>query len=172
MVYRTKTYIAADWDKDIDAVIQLHKWNDSNYYSKLDFFDVHKIIQARDTSLYCSIKSSLRIRMNMCKTFILIVGSQTNQLRKGSCQYCDNYINSCYTTCLAYHPLSFESYIAQECRMAVKNNLNIVVLYNSNHIDKQLCPEIIRDKGIHVPMKLDGEYYYPAVRDALIQVEL
>lgn len=31
MVYRTRTYIAADWDGDRDAVDQLHKWNDSNY---------------------------------------------------------------------------------------------------------------------------------------------
>lgn len=32
MVYRTRTYIAADWDGDRDAVEQLHKWNDSNYW--------------------------------------------------------------------------------------------------------------------------------------------
>lgn len=31
MVYRTRTYIAADWDGDRDVVEQLHKWNDSNY---------------------------------------------------------------------------------------------------------------------------------------------
>lgn len=32
MVYRTRTYIAADWDGDRDAVDQLHKWNDSDYW--------------------------------------------------------------------------------------------------------------------------------------------
>ena len=32
MVYRTKTYIAAEWDGDKDAVEQLKKWNDSNYW--------------------------------------------------------------------------------------------------------------------------------------------
>lgn len=29
--YRTRTYIAADWDHDKDAVDQLHKWNNSNF---------------------------------------------------------------------------------------------------------------------------------------------
>ena len=42
MVNRTKTYIAADWDNDFDAVEQLHKWNDNPFYSKLDFVDVHE----------------------------------------------------------------------------------------------------------------------------------
>ena len=28
-VYRTRTYIAADFDHDKDAVDQLHKWSDS-----------------------------------------------------------------------------------------------------------------------------------------------
>lgn len=32
MAYRTRTYIAADWDGDIDAVEQLRKWNDSKYW--------------------------------------------------------------------------------------------------------------------------------------------
>ena len=31
MVYHTRTYIAADWDHDFDAVEQLRKWNDSGY---------------------------------------------------------------------------------------------------------------------------------------------
>lgn len=32
-LYRTRTYIAADFDNVKDAVDQLHKWNDSNYWS-------------------------------------------------------------------------------------------------------------------------------------------
>lgn len=30
MAYRTKTYIAADWDGDKNAVEQLYKWKNSN----------------------------------------------------------------------------------------------------------------------------------------------
>ena len=59
MTYRTKTYIAADWDQDEDAVNQLHKWNNSNHWS-LNFHDAHEITKAKDSSLYCSIKSSLQ----------------------------------------------------------------------------------------------------------------
>ena len=40
MAYRTKTYIAADWDGDKNAVEQLYKWKKSNYWS-LDFHDAH-----------------------------------------------------------------------------------------------------------------------------------
>ena len=50
MVYRTRTYIAADWDGDRDAVDQLHKWNDSNYWG-LSFTDAHDLQQSRDSSL-------------------------------------------------------------------------------------------------------------------------
>lgn len=59
MVYRTRTYIAGDWDHDKDAVDQLHKWNDSNYWS-LSFTDAHDLTQSNDGSLNCSIKASLK----------------------------------------------------------------------------------------------------------------
>lgn len=71
MVYRTKTYIAADWDGDKNAVEQLYKWKKSNYWS-LDFHDAHDLTQARDSSLNCSIKSSLATRLDVSKTFVLI----------------------------------------------------------------------------------------------------
>jgi len=59
MQRRTKTYIAGDWDNDIDAINQLHKWNLGDKWS-LHFVDVHSLTQSYDTSLYCSIKDSLR----------------------------------------------------------------------------------------------------------------
>ena len=59
MGYRNKTYIAADWDSDVNAVEILHHWNDSRHWS-LSFHDAHEMKQARDTSLCCSIKKSLR----------------------------------------------------------------------------------------------------------------
>ena len=76
MAYRTKTYIAADWDGDKNAVEQLYKWKKSNYWS-LDFHDAHDLTQARDSSLNCSIKSSLATRLDVSKTFVLIVGNTT-----------------------------------------------------------------------------------------------
>ena len=89
MAYRTKTYIAAHWAGDKDADDQLHKWNDSNYWS-LSFTDAHDLTQARDGSLNCSIKASLGTRLDASKTFVLIVGENTRTVRSGSCQYCDS----------------------------------------------------------------------------------
>ena len=172
MANRTKTYITADWDKDIDAVEQLRKWNDSDFFTKIDFVDVHEYVQSRDDSLCCTIKRSLNERMNMCKTFILIVGSKTNFITKGSCQYCPKYKdfwNGPY--CESRHPLSFKSYIEHECNLAVKDELSIVVLYNSNYVNKQLCPEAVRNVGVHVPMKKYGLYNYSNVRDAILNAE-
>ena len=75
-LYRTRTYIAADFDHDKDAVDQLYKWNDSNYWS-LSFSNAHDLQTSSDNSLFCSIKSSLKYRMDGSKTFVLIVGDHT-----------------------------------------------------------------------------------------------
>ena len=50
MVYRTRTYIAADWDNDSNAVQQLNYWNDNKYFS-LSFTNAHDLQQARDSIL-------------------------------------------------------------------------------------------------------------------------
>lgn len=71
--YRTRTYIAGDWDNDKDAVDQLHKWNDSNYWN-LSFTDAHDLTSSRDSSLNCTIKASLKTRMDASKhSFLLLV---------------------------------------------------------------------------------------------------
>lgn len=93
MTYRTKTYIAAEWDTDHDAVEQLRKWNDSNYWV-LSFSDAHDLTSARDDSLNCSIKKSLKSRLDASKRFVLIVGGKTDSVASGSCQHCGSY-NSC-----------------------------------------------------------------------------
>lgn len=169
MTYRTKTYIAGDWDGDRDAINQLHKWNDSNYWS-LSFTDAHDITQANDTSLNCSIKKSLALRMDASKTFVLIVGDNTINLRSGSCSYCGSYIGYSHS-CSRGYQTSLKSYIEYECDKAVRDGLKIVVLYNSTIVRKNKCPEILRDRGYHAPMqKWEGNklyWDYQAVKDAL-----
>lgn len=172
MTYRTKTYIAADWDNDGDAVRQLREWNDSDFLTKIDFVDVHEYVQARDSSLCCTIKRSLNERMNMSKTFILIVGAETDRLTKGSCQYCEKYIHRASGgACISGNAVNYRSYIEHECSLAIKGKLNIVVLYKSSYVNKQLCPEIIRNIGVHSPMKENGKYSYSTVRDAILRAE-
>ena len=149
MSYRTRTYLAGDWDGDRDLIDQIHKWNKSNYWS-LSFSDVHECIQASDDSLNCSIKKSLATRLDMSKTFVLIIGENTNSVRSGSCQYCQSYYNG---RCYRGHNVDYRSYIEFECEKAVRdrNYMNIVVLYNSSSVIKERCPEVIRYYGNHLP---------------------
>ena len=71
MAYRTKTYIAGDWTGDKDAIDKLYQWNTSKYWS-LSFTDAHDLTKAKDSSLNCTIKRSLKVRMDASKTFVLI----------------------------------------------------------------------------------------------------
>lgn len=165
MFYRTKTYIAADWDGDYQAVKQLYKWEKS-----LSFKDAHSITQARDDSLNCSIKLSLDKRLNASKTFVLIVGSNTKTVRNGRCQYCNSY-NSWTGGCARGHSIDNKSYIEYECKRAIEDKLKIIVLYNSASVDKSKCPDVIKYMGRHVAMCTyeNGKYYwnYQAVKNAL-----
>jgi len=169
MVYRTKTYIAGDWDGDKDAIDQLHKWNDSNFWS-LSFTDGHDLTQARDGSLNCSIKSSLATRLDASKIFVLVVGTNTKTVKSGSCQYCDSY-NSWTGSCARQYSVDLRSYVEYECAKAVRDGLKIVVLYNAASVDKSKCPDAVKGTGTHVAMCYlkDGKYYwdYQTVKNAL-----
>lgn len=158
--YRTRTYIAADFDQDRDAVEQLHKWNDSNYWS-LSFTDAHELQTSNDSSLYCSIKSSLKYRMDGSKTFVLIVGDQTSSITKGGCQYCGRY-NSYNSSCAKGYSVDYRSYINFECDKAVEAEIKIIVLYKDIKVDRSKCPASVRYMGTHAKMlKIEnGKYYW------------
>ena len=106
MAYRTRTYIAGDWTNDKNAIDQLYKWNNSDYWG-LDFVDVHQFHQSNDGSLNCSIKDSLRDRMDSCKTFVLVVGDKTNITTAGACSNCSSYV---YGYCRRNNTTSDKSY--------------------------------------------------------------
>jgi len=169
-MYRTKTYIAADWDHDKDAVERIYRWKNSEKWS-LDFHDAHELTQARDSSLPCSIKASLKKRMDVSKTFVLIVGNHTNTVTKGSCHLCGSF-NNYIGYCVKGHTIDRRSFIKYECDKAIEANIKIVVLYYATSVDKSKCPSAVRYTGIHVPMVYegnDGQYYwdYQAVKKAL-----
>ena len=180
MYYRTRTYIAGDWDHDYDAVEMLHYWNDSSRYG-LSFLDAHDLRQARDSSLNCTIKRSLADRMNASKTFVLIVGENTVSLRAGGCQYCSDYRTNPWITptpyCTRGKTIDNRSYITFECEKAVKDGLNIIVLYKSTSVDRNKCPEVLRNIGIHVSMKRwnniawKSEWDYQSVKSAFDKVK-
>ncbi len=159
-LYRTRTYIAADFDHDKDAVDQLHKWNDSNYWS-LSFTDAHDLQTSSDDSLYCSIKSSLKYRMDGSKTFVLIVGDHTDSITKGGCQYCRSY-NPWTGACARGYTVDTRSYIKYECDKAVEAGIKIIVLYNDTSVNRSKCPAAVRYKGTHAKMVKceNGKYYW------------
>lgn len=169
MAYRTKTYIAGDWDKDKVVIDQLHKWNDSKKYN-LSFTDAHDLTQAKDSSLNCSIKKSLKSRLDISKTFVLIVGEKTKSLRAGDCQLCPSY-NSWNKFCARRYSIDYRSYIEYECEIAKKDINKIVVIYNSFKVDRTKCPDVIKYIGTHIPAYyyLDGQCYwnYQKIKDAI-----
>lgn len=173
MAIRTRTYIAADFDHDKDAVDILYKWKNDGRL-EFDFNDAHELTQAQDSSLPCSIKSSLKQRMDISKTFVLIVGNHTNSITKGSCQYCGSY-NSWTEACARGHSADYRSYIEYECDKAVEAGINIIVLYKSTVVDRSKCPEAVRFKGFHVAMEYNSAGYlywnYDAVKAAFDKVK-
>lgn len=160
MVYRTKTYIAGDWTGDSDLIQKLDEWNKNDNFA-LSFVNVHEVTQSSDDSSNCSIKKSLRKRMSISKTFILIVGDNTKSLRSGACCLCKSY-NPGFPTinipalCLKGYSIDNRSYIEYECEMALKDYNagelnNIVVIYNGLIIPNyDKCPSVLRNVGTHI----------------------
>lgn len=145
---RDCTYIAADFDHDKPAVDILY-WMRENGY--LNFKDAHDLQQSNDDSYACSIKKSLKFRMDNSNRFILIVGYHTDTVSKGGCQLCESY-NSYTSHCARNGNIDYRSFIKFECDKAVEANIKIVVLYKSLEIDRDLCPEAVRWKGTHKQM--------------------
>lgn len=147
---RPYTYIAADWEHDYNAVVILKKWNESRYVN-FSFLDAHDLQQARDSSLNCSIKASLSARLEKSYRFILIVGDNTKNLRSGGCYLCSSY-NSWTGACARGHYIDNRSYIDFECEKAIRDGMQIRVLYNALNVDLNKCPQIIRYNGLHSAM--------------------
>ncbi len=161
MYYRTRTYVAGDWDGDKEAIELLQKWNEGDKWL-LSFSDAHKLMQARDDSLNCSIKKSLLSRLNASKRFVLIAGKETKTRRAGKCQYCNKF-----TYCINKSAWTQDySFIEYECYEAVKQmnkgNMDIVVLYNGAKCWRHYCPDLLYNVGIHIPMHkvIDGIAYW------------
>lgn len=156
MAYRTRTYIAADWDNDKDAVDMLYKWNEDNSLA-LSFVDAHELSECRnDDTNNCNIKKNCSQNLDHSKDFVLIIGKKTKHLRAGYCMYCKDYKTCKYTY------KTDKSFIEFECDYAVRNKLPIIVLYNSWNVDMSLCIDSVVYRAIcHVPMKkLVGKNYW------------
>lgn len=168
-VNRTKTYIAADFDHDKDAVDILHEWR-KDVGKDFYFEDAHELQTSNDDSLNCSIKASLKYRMDYSKLFVLIVGNHTKTVTKGGCQLCASY-NSYSRSCARKRSVDYRSFIQYECDKAMEAGIKIIVLYKDTIINRNLCPEQIKLVGTHVAMiteGINGRLYwnYDAVKNA------
>lgn len=170
MAYRTKTYIAGDWTGDKDLIDKLYEWNNSRFW-KLHFLDAHDLTSSYDTSKPCSIKRSLSTRLDASKTFVLIVGSGTLGLTKGSCRWCNSY-DSYHQSCHTGGRVDYRSFVQYECEKAKRDGLKIIVLYNSTYVDRSKCPECLRNNGFHIAAcyNRNGQSYwnYQAIKDAIM----
>ena len=170
MSNRTYTYLAADWDNDKEVIDKLRSWNDSDYWG-LSFKDAHDLMQSSDSSLNCSIKDNLGDRMDVSKTFVLIVGDKTRSIRAGSCSYCGYYSDS--SGCNKGWSTSLKSFIEYECDKAVRDGLRIVVIYNSASIFKNRCPDAVVDKGTHIAgYRLENgsrKWNYTEIKNAIMK---
>jgi hypothetical protein len=175
MYYRTRTYLAGDWEGDEDLIQTILGWKENGHLA-LDFSDAHELTQSRDSSLHCSIKKSLSSRLDASKTFILVVGEHTNTVTKGSCKDCRNY-SSYFQSCGAGGYADYRSFVKYECekaaRDALEGKMRIVVIYNSLRVYKERCPEIIRNIGQHIPGKCCDAYgrvkpNYQVIKNAIM----
>lgn len=174
-MYRTRTYLAGDWDGDSNLINKIKEWNDNGYLA-LDFTDAHALTQARDGSLNCTIKNSLAWRMNASKRFVLIVGDKTDTVTSGSCQYCEDY-KSFFQECNRKHSVDLRSYVKYECEIAARdyrsNKIKVVVIYNFMNVYKYKCPEAVRNIGIHIPGIIcdsngNKRFDYQAIKNAIM----
>ena len=174
MHYRTRTYLAGDWDGDRNLIQQIMDWN-KNGYLTLDFTDAHELKQARDGSLNCTIKDSLSDRLNRSKTFVLIVGDKTDSVTSGSCRHCQDYRSSSLS-CARGHSQDLSSFVKYECKKAARdyrnNEMKIVVVYNYMSVHRDKCPEAVRNIGNHIAgitrdINGNAKFDYQSIKNAI-----
>lgn len=123
----------------------------------MPFTDAHELTQSSDSSSNCSIKASLKKRMDASKRFVLIVGDSTNIVTAGSCIWCGSYNIHTYA-CAKNRSVDYRSYIKYECDKAVEAGIKIIVLYKSITVNKSKCPEAVKNMGVHAPMYCRNAY--------------
>lgn len=125
MAYRNKTYVCFDGDEDIRYYRLMTAWK-ANDNSTFNFHNAHDLNTARDSSQEESIKRQLRERFANSKTFIILVGEKTKNLRK---------------------------FVKWEMDVALRLGLPIIAVnLDGSRVQTERCPPTIRDVlSVHVP---------------------
>lgn len=125
MAYRNKTYVCFDADNDIHYYRLMQAWK-QNDNTEFDFYNAHELNRLLPTSSEDTIKRKLRERLLNTKTFIVLIGKQTQFLYR---------------------------FVRWEMEQALSLNLPIVAvnLNGKRRMDSERCPAIIRNElAIHV----------------------
>lgn len=125
-------YVAFDGDKDKWAYGFMKGWktNDKVDFNFKDAHELDSMSSRAQNEAY--VKSALKERMKASSALVVIVGEKTKNLYK---------------------------YVRWEIELALELDLPIIVanLNNTNGMDAQFCPPILRDTcAIHVPFKKDA----------------
>ncbi len=125
MPYRNKTYICFDGDEDIRYYRLMTAWK-ANDNSSFNFHNAHDLNTARDNSQEESIKRQLRARFANSKTFVVLIGKKTKNLRK---------------------------FVKWEMEVALRLGLPIIAVnLDGSRRKTALCPPAIRDElAVHIP---------------------
>jgi hypothetical protein len=129
MAYRNKIYVCFDADTDIRYYRLMQGWKASEHID-FDFYDAHDINNLREDSSEDTIKRKLRERLNNAKMLIVLIGEKTKNLHR---------------------------FVRWEQEVALDLDIPIVAvnLNQSNSIDSNRCPSIIRDELVlHIPFRL------------------
>jgi DNA-directed RNA polymerase subunit RPC12/RpoP len=163
--YRTRIFLAGDWEGDAEVLHQLIQWNKDENWG-LSFIHDQDEMYSLSNCLYCTMKRLLEEQMSVSRTFVLVVGSKTKRLREGSCGRCKEHVKAMITSkrtkCRHENNYDTRGYIQFESELARKlydeGKISIVVLYNSNRIIENDCPESLIGVGRHIPVFINDEY--------------
>lgn len=95
-------------------------------------------------SLYLLLESILTLLQKVIASFAKVIINYTQSCARG-------------------YSVDYRSFIKFECEKAAEEGLQIVVLYKSTKIDRDLCPMPLRYTGFHQQMiyrDYDGHYYW------------
>lgn len=125
MPYRNKTYVCFDGDEDMHYYRLMTAWK-ANDNSTFNFHNAHELNTARDSSQEESIKRQLRERFTNSKSFVVLIGEKTKNLRK---------------------------FVKWEMEVALRLGLPIIAVnLDGSRRQTALCPPTIQDElSINIP---------------------
>ena len=152
MSERAKIYIAADGERDREAVKQLLQWNTQPDWG-FELFFAHNWIDDHDTAAPCAVKAALQAELDASRAFLLLSDGLDSLF--GSCRSCSNYGG--WSHCARSGKTDERGYLRFACDRALEAGIPIYSLDTLNYVN---LPSEPASKAIRLPLQAD------AVREA------